>query len=187
MILPVKTETLMWFLPIVFMLHDFEEIVMFKPWMNANRAALEKRLPAWTARVLGRHGDMSTSAYALAVAEEFIVLSALTMFAVEFELYLFWTGMMLGFFIHLLIHVGQFIAYRKYVPVILTSLPCGLYCLIALHDLSLSHPLDWNLVALWTFVSLVLIGANLAVALKLAVKFDGWLGRNFPERNEPWT
>ena len=47
MILPVKIETLMWLLPIVFMLHDFEEIIMFKPWMNANCAALEKRLPTW--------------------------------------------------------------------------------------------------------------------------------------------
>ena len=126
---------------------------------------------------------MSTSAYALAVAEEFIVLSALTLLAVELELYPLWAGMMLGFFIHLLIHVGQFLVYRRYVPVILTSLPSGLYCLIALHDLNLYHPLDWKLVALWTFVSLIIIGINLALALKLAVKFDGWLGRNLPERN----
>lgn len=183
MILPIKTETLMWFLPIVFMLHDFEEIIMFKPWMNANRVTLEKRLPAWAARVLGRHGDMSTSAYALAVAEEFIVLALLTLLAVELSLYEFWAGMMLGFFIHLLIHVGQFISYRKYIPVILTSLPCGLYCLIALHDLNVRHPLDWGSVAIWTFIALLVIGINLVLALKLAAIFDGWLGKNFPERN----
>jgi hypothetical protein len=186
-ILHLKVETLMWLLPIVFMLHDFEEIIMFKPWMNANRTALEKRLPARTARIFANHADMSTSAYALAVAEEFIILSSLTLLAVELNLYEFWAGMMLGFFIHLLIHVGQFLAYRRYVPVILTSLPCGLYCLVALHDLNFSHPLSWNLVALWTFISLLIIGANLALALQLAVKFDGWLGSNLPERNEPWT
>jgi predicted permease len=90
---------------------------------------------------------------------------------------------MLGFFIHLLVHVGQFLAYRRYVPVILTSLPSGLYCLIALHDLNLYQSLDWKLVALWTFASLIIIGANLALALKMAIKFDGWLGRNLPERN----
>ena len=183
MILPVKTETLMWFLPIVFMLHDFEEIIMFKPWMNANRAALEKRLPAPAVNILASHGNISTSAYALAVAEEFIVLSALTLLAVEFELYVFWAGMMLGFFIHLLIHVGQFLVYRKYVPVILTSLPAGLYCLIALHDLNVRHPLDWGSVAIWTFIALLVIGTNLVLALKLAAIFDGWLGKNFPERN----
>ena len=125
---------------------------------------------------------MSTSAFALAVAEEFIILSALTLLAVELELYPFWAGMMLGFFIHLLVHVGQFAIYRGYVPVILTSLPSGLYCLIALHDLNVYQPLDWKLVAIWTLVSLVIIGANLALALNMAAKFETWLGKNFPER-----
>jgi hypothetical protein len=183
MILPIKIETLMWLLPIVFMFHDFEEIIMFKPWLNVNWPNLEKRFPKWVARALAEQSKMSTSAFALAVAEEFIVLSALTLLAVELELYPFWAGMLLGFFIHLLIHMGQFAAYRGYVPVILTSLPSGLYCLIALHDLNVYHPLDWGLVAVWTLVSLLIIGANLVLALKMAVKFEMWLGKNFPERN----
>lgn len=183
MILPVKIETLMWLLPVVFMFHDFEEIIMFKPWLTANLPKLEKRLPKWASRAVADQSKMSTSGFALAVAEEFIVLSALTLLAVELELYAFWAGMMLGFFIHLLVHVGQFAAYRGYVPVILTSLPSGLYCLIALHDLNFSHPLDWGLVAVWTLASLLIIGVNLALALRLAVKFDAWLGKNFPERS----
>ncbi|CAG1016636.1 hypothetical protein ANAEL_05732 [Anaerolineales bacterium] len=183
MILPVKIETLMWLLPIVFMFHDFEEIIMFKPWLTSNLPNLEKRFPKWVSRALADQSKMFTSAFALAVAEEFIVLSALTLLAVELELYSFWAGMMLGFFIHLLVHIGQFAAYRRYVPVILTSLLSGLYCLIALHDLNFHHPLDWRLVAIWALVSLLIIGANLALALRLAVKFDVWLGKNFPERN----
>jgi hypothetical protein len=183
MILPIKIETLMWLLPIVFMFHDFEEIIMFKPWLDANRASLENRLPKQMLRALAEQSRLSTSAFALAVAEEFIVLSALTLLTVELDLYPFWAGIMLGFFIHLIIHIGQFAAYRGYVPVILTSLPSGLYCLIALHDLNFYHPLDWGQVVMWTIISLVIIGANLALALKLASKFEAWLGRHFPERN----
>lgn len=183
MILPVKIETLMWLLPIFFMFHDFEEIIMFKPWLNTNWSNLKKRFPNPVVRVLAEQSKISTSAFALAVAEEFIVLSALTLLAVELELYPFWAGILLGFFIHLLVHMGQFVIYRGYVPVILTSLPSGLYCLVALHDLNVYHPLDWGLVAMWTFVSLIIIGANLALALKMAVKFEMWLGKNFPERN----
>ena len=182
MILPVKIETLMWLLPIVFMFHDFEEIIMFKPWISANGAALEKRFPRWAPRVLAVHNKISASAFALVVAEQFVILSTLTLLAVELELYPFWTGMMLGFFIHLLIHIGQFIVYRRYVPVILTSLPGGLYCLLALHDLNIQHPLDWGLVAIWALVSLIIISANLALAFKLAMKFEGWLEKNFPKR-----
>jgi hypothetical protein len=182
MILPIKIETLMWLLPIVFMFHDFEEIIMFKPWLNANGTALEKRLPQWASRALAGHNKMSTSAFALAAAEEFIILSALTLLAVELELYPFWAGMMLGFFIHLLVHMGQFAIYRGYVPVILTSLPSGLYCMIALHDLNAYQPLDWKLVAIWTLASLAILSANLALALKMSVRFETWLGKNFPER-----
>ena len=172
MILPVKIETLMWLLPIVFMFHDFEEIIMFKPWLAANLPNFEKRLPKWAARIMSRHDKLSTSAFALAVAEEFIILSALTLLAVELRLYPFWAGMLLGFFIHLLVHIGQFAIYRGYVPIILTSLPSGLYCLVALHDLDFYHPLDWGLVAVWTLASLLIIGVNLALALKLAIKFE---------------
>jgi hypothetical protein len=182
MILPIKIETLMWLLPIVFMFHDFEEIIMFKPWLGANGAALAKRFPSWASRALAGRSKISTSAFALAVAEEFLVLSALTLLAVELELYSFWAGMLLGFFIHLLVHAGQFAIYRGYVPVILTSLPSGIYCLIALHDLNVYQPLDWKLVAIWTLASLIIIGANLALALNLSVKFETWLGKNFPER-----
>lgn len=180
MILPVKIETLMWLLPIVFMIHDFEEIIMFKPWLGANRAILEKRFPKWAARILSGHDKISTSSFAFAVAEEFFILSALTLIAVEFELYPFWAGMMLGFFVHLLAHVGQFAIYRGYIPVILTSLPSGIYCLIALHDLNIHQPLDWNQVTLWTLVFVVIIGANLALALGMAVKFEIWLDKKFP-------
>ncbi len=182
MILPLKIETLMWLLPIVFMFHDFEEIIMFKPWLDANGAALEKRLPHWSRRALAGHKTMSTPAFAFAVFEEFLLLSALTLLAVELELYSFWAGMTIGFFIHLLIHVGQFAVYRRYVPVILTSLPAGLYCLAALHDLNRYHPFDWRLVAAWTFAALAIIGVNLALALGLARKFQTWQEKTFYER-----
>lgn len=182
MILPLKIETLMWLLPIIFMFHDFEEIIMFKPWLNANSAVLEKRFPQWASRALTSHNKISTSAFALAVAEEFIILSTLTLIAVELGLYPFWAGMMLGFFIHLLVHMGQFVIYRRYVPVILTSIPSGLYCMIALHDLNAYQPLDWKLVAIWTLTSLVTLSVNLALALKMSARFETWLGKNFPER-----
>jgi hypothetical protein len=182
-ILPLKAGTLMWLLPIAFMFHDFEEIIMFKPWLDANRTNLERRFPKWAAQALTSHSKLSASAFALAVAEEFIILSMLTLLAVELELYPFWAGMLPGFFIHLLVHIGQFAAYGRYVPVILTSLPSGIYCVIALHDLNIMRPLEWQLVVIWTVISFVIIGLNLVLALKLAVKFENWLKKNFPERS----
>jgi hypothetical protein len=53
MIPSVKIETLMWSLPIVFMFHDFEKIIMFKPWINENRVSLTKHFPKLGARLGG--------------------------------------------------------------------------------------------------------------------------------------
>lgn len=182
MILPLKIETLMWLLPIVFMIHDFEEIIMFKPWMRKNRISLQTRFPRWAARFLPRYDKLSTSSFALAVAEEFVILAVLTAFAVEFQLYAFWAGILLGFFVHLLIHLLQFAIYRAYVPVIITSVLSSLYCLIALHDLNAYQALVWYQVIGWTLIAVVIIGANIMLALSMAARFEAWLDTTFSER-----
>jgi hypothetical protein len=179
MILPFNTETLMWLLPIVFMLHDFEEIIMMKPWLNANWSELEKRFPTRIIQAMAKQKALSSQAFVVAVAEEFIVLAVFTLISVELGMVEFWAGLLLGFFIHLLIHIGQFIVFRSYVPVILTSVPAAIYSLVALHDLNFAHPLSWDLVALWTVFFLSFIVVNMIVALRLARKFDGWLRKNY--------
>jgi uncharacterized membrane protein YjjB (DUF3815 family) len=181
MILPIKTETLIWLLPVVFMIHDFEEIIMMRPWLIKNWANLEKRFPAKAIRAMARQKDISVSAYALAVSEELVVLTVFTFLGAECEMYNFWAGFLIGFFIHLLVHIGQFITFSGYVPVIITSIPAAAYCMIALHDLNLSYPLDWKMVTVWAVVSLVIIVVNLLIALKIAQKFDVWLKKYYPE------
>ena len=132
----MKTDTILWLLPIIFMLHDFEEIIMTKPWLTRNAGRLRQKYPRIAARLLPHFSGLSTSAFALAVAEEFVLLSVLTLFAAEYKLYALWAGVTIGFFLHLLAHAVQFLALRCYVPVILTSLPAGMYSLAALFTLN---------------------------------------------------
>ncbi|MBI2332821.1 MAG: HXXEE domain-containing protein [Chloroflexi bacterium] len=70
-------DTLLWLLPAVFMFHDFEEIIMVRPWLQKNTPLLRERFPKLAERVLPQLESLSTSAFALAVAEEFILLTAL--------------------------------------------------------------------------------------------------------------
>lgn len=141
-----------------------------------------KTTPVKAIRAMANQKDMSVSAYTLAVAEEFVVLSAHTLVVIEMNLYDFWTRFLIGFFIHLLIHIGQFVVFRGYVQVIITSTPADAYNLIALHNLNMAHPFVWNTIALWTIASLFLIVANLIFALKMTRIFDVWPSRNFPEK-----
>lgn len=175
----MKIETAMWLLPVVFMIHDFEEIIMIKPWAAKNSAEIQRRFPALASRMLPHLERLSTSSLALAVAEEFVLLSAVTYFAVEYELYSVWAGVLLAFFIHLLIHIVQFVIYGKYVPVIVTSLITSVYCVFALYFLHLYNYLVWPDIAKWTMISVVVLIVNLVFVHLMAARFEKWLNEGF--------
>lgn len=40
-----KLETIVLLLPIVFMIHEYEEIIMFQNWLGNNRNELKRRFP----------------------------------------------------------------------------------------------------------------------------------------------
>lgn len=170
----MKIETLLWLLPIVFMFHDFEEIIMMKAWLDKNADKVASRFP-FISKLLFKHKNLSTAAFALEVAEEFIIISTITFLAVEWESYTLWAGLLLVFFIHLLMHVGQFVAYRKYVPVLVTSILSIPYCIFAI--ISISGYVNWTTVL---FLSPILL-----VAVILNLRFCFWLGEKYQKILEP--
>lgn len=172
---PVKTETLMWLFPVVFMLHDFEEIIMMRAWVEHNAQQLQTRFPSLASRMLPYFEKLSTPAFALMVAEEFALLSAITYETVEWELYSVWAGILVAFLAHLIMHIAQFAAYRRYTPAIITSSLASVYCIGALYSLNAHGRLVWPTVSLWALVALLVLVANLAFMHILAVRFDRYL------------
>lgn len=162
-------------LPVVFMLHDFEEIIMFRPWLRRNRHELKARFPRFEA-FLTRRGlfDYSTSAFAVAVCHEFLLLSVVSYGALLTESYGWWFAAFMAFFLHLFVHVGQWIVYRKYVPVIVTSvlsLPYGFYTFglfIEAAWLSVPEMIGWSV------VGLVAMALSFPAAFFWASKFDAF-------------
>ena len=59
-----------WLFPLLFIFHDLEEIIGFMPWIERNEKLLAKK----AAFILNTHKDLSTEGFALAVAEEFVVV-----------------------------------------------------------------------------------------------------------------
>ena len=57
-----KYGLIVWGLLIVFMIHDFEEIIFFKSWINRNKEYLTEKFPKISKRFLLRMGSLSTSA-----------------------------------------------------------------------------------------------------------------------------
>ena len=168
----IDFKTIVWLLPIVFMFHDFEEIVFFKNWITKNKSELKERFPKLSKRIFARFDNISTQAFTLAVAEEFVLLSIITIMSILFENYLLWLGVFMGFFIHLLIHFVQWIVFRKYIPAIYTSVISLIYCAFVLIFIFNNHIFELKDIIIWTFIGFGIVIANLLIAHKLAELFD---------------
>jgi len=167
-----RYNIIVWLLPIVFMIHDFEEIIFFKSWISKNRDYLAKKFPKLSKRFLFRLENLSTPAFAIAMAEEFILLCMITLGSVLFDNYLLWLAAFMGFFVHLLIHLVQWIVVKRYIPAIYTTFLSLGYCSYSLYVIvsnNIFQPLE---IVLWTVIGVVLVGVNLTFAHKLAEIFD---------------
>ena len=173
----LRIESLMWLLPVVFMLHDFEEIIMIRPWVERNAGFLRERFPRLSDRMLGHFEKLSTSSFALAAAEEFIILAAVTFLAVERGWYAAWGGLLLGFFAHIIFHLVQFLAVRRYAPMIITSIPAAIYCIYALSHLLTAGYATWPVLWPWTLFLIALVAVNMLLVHRLAARFERWLKR----------
>jgi hypothetical protein len=165
-------STIVWLLPIVFMLHDFEEILFFKSWISKNKDFLTEKFPKIAKRFLTRMGNVSTSAFALAVAEEFLLLTLITIGSVLFDNYFLWLAAFMGFFVHLLIHLLQWIILKRYIPAIWTTFLALIYCVLALYEIISNNVFQIPEIVLWTIIGFGLVGVNLLFAHKLAEMYD---------------
>lgn len=174
-----KLQLLMVVLPVIFMLHDFEEIIMLRSWLDRNRHELHRRFPRFEAFLSKRgHFEYSTSAFAIGVAHEFILLSAVSLCSIYHEAYEWWFGVFMAYFIHLFVHIAQWIIYRKYVPVIITSLLTLPYCFYTFILFVKSSVLSFSQTLLWMLIGIVFIIFSLPSAFFFMSKFNKWEKRH---------
>ena len=163
---------IVWLLPIVFMIHDFEEIVFFKVWIDKNKGYLEERFPRLSKLFIRRVGSLSTPAFTVAVAEEFVLLSAITLASALWGCYALWLAAFMGFFVHLLMHLGQWVILRRYIPALFTTLLVLPYCIYTLYIIRMNGIFSLSEIALWTIIGFGLLAVNLIFAHKLAELFN---------------
>ncbi|MBO6208600.1 MAG: HXXEE domain-containing protein [Lachnospiraceae bacterium] len=109
-------------LPILFIFHDMEEIIGFG-WFFRNNPEIFKRFPIITKA----YKDYTTAGMALAVYEEFIPFFGVSLMAYYFEndvLNTIWLGLLISLTAHFIVHIGQSIYIRKYIPSLITSVVC---------------------------------------------------------------
>lgn len=152
-------------LPIIFIFHDMEEVVGFGYFFKKN-PDLYDRFP----RVMKAYRNFKTEGFAAAVYEEFIPFFGVSLLAYYFPnkvLISTWYGLFLALAGHFIIHIGQTIYLRKYIPSFVTSLICLPVSVNIL--LRCTRVMDFDLVTILTIaLSILLMMLNLKLAHKLA-------------------
>lgn len=167
----IEFISVIWLFPIVFMLHDFEEIIFMKWWMQRNRLVLLKKY----SRISNVYNELSTEAFALAVSEEFIILILITLGSIIFNWYYLWFGALIGFFVHLVAHIIQWIIFKKYIPAIVTTVPAMIYSIYAISLIYNNGDMEILSLIMWSIFGIILVFINLIFAHKLAGKFNNFL------------
>ncbi len=175
----MKTESILWLLPVIFMLHDFEEIIFLKMWLRKNRDAFQARYPRIARPVIAQLDALSTLSFTLIVAEEFLLLSLVTLLAVEQNLYNIFAGFVGAYLLHLIVHWAQAFIWKGYIPGVVTAAITALYCLFALYTLGTRGLIDLSSVVFWTAWASIAALGNLLIGHISARKFERWLRKVF--------
>ena len=109
-------------LPLIFIFHDMEEVVGFC-WFFRKNPWLYDRFP----KVMNAYRGITNEGMAAGVYEEFIPFFGVSLLAYYFPckvLYALWFGIFLSLAAHFIVHIGQTIYLRKYIPSFITSVIC---------------------------------------------------------------
>lgn len=152
---------------IFFLIHEFEELIMIERWLVKHRSDLQRRFPLIFQRV-NKMTEIDTRKFSVIVAEEFLIVSILTILSIWTDNVIYWYCGFSAFGIHLIIHLFQFIAWRGYIPAIITTALCMPYFIYAFDKVSSILSLEELLI--FAAIGFIFGSINLLCMHKLVVK-----------------
>ena len=158
-------------LPTIFMFHEFEEILFLKIWLHKDKESLCNKFPKAGSKIYSRYSGFTTSGFAFAIAEEFLLINILTYAAIIFQKEYMWFAVFMGFSIHLVIHIFQWVIYKKYLPVIVSSILVLPYCIYGFIFFINNNVIN----IFWIIISSII---GIAAAM-LNLKFIHYIGYKF--------
>lgn len=168
-------QAIIWLFPIIFIFHDFEEIIFMQSWIRKNRNYICERFPNLSEKFLPHFDNITTSSFAFGVAEEFILISIITIMSYMMNSHRLWLGLFIAFTIHLLMHCLQTLIFRKYVPAIATSIICLPICIYIIKYTVQLFTL--RTVAVYSILGFIIMVVNLVMVHKFMDIFKKWLNQ----------
>ena len=139
--------------PSIFMLHEFEEILLFPKFMRRNPKLQQQFLGA----------AFTPFRFNAIVCQEFILLLNILGLSIYFESFDFYLTIIIAYIYHVIGHVFQSIILRQYIPGVLSGIITAGYCTYQIYD---AVSANYMLLA-YSFVTLLIIFVNIAVSFKM--------------------
>ena len=154
-----------WMLPILFILHDFEEIIFMPLWKTRYHQKLETfKKPFFGSVTQG-------SAFAVGVFEEFIILVFISGFCQITHNSLLYLSFVIAYTAHFIIHYIMCLQFRGYVPGVVTvTLELPIVLMVIFHY----WPSEVSLLSViaYLFVAMALAYTNLKVMHQIMPKIQ---------------
>jgi len=172
---------LVWMLPVIFMLHDFEEIFMVEVWDKRFHDRIMAVFPKRRPFGLGITYMWQTPTLSIAVAIEFVLFSLISYLSVAYQNYFLWFSVYLGLLLHMvIIHILASVWFKGYVPGLVTSAILLVPGLVYLLKAQAILKFDTLTLLLAGGTGLVLLAIILPMLHKFMIVTDRWLGRYLP-------
>lgn len=113
---------LLWMLPILFMIHEFEEIIMIEVWHDRYKEKINRLWPKRKPFGLDHVAPYLTPTINIGILIQFIPLLLICFLCAIIDNYYLWYGYIIGFLIMgTFLHVRDFIFFKGYTPGIITT------------------------------------------------------------------
>lgn len=160
-----------WLFPVLFIFHDMEEVIGLKKWLRNNKEIFNNKLHAMSEMC----NNFTTEGMAAAVFEELILSMIVCIISIEAKWYGLWLGTFIAYTIHLVIHMGQAIIIRKYIPALVTSIICiGPSIYIIKESIGILG-YGFSYILLFGIIGIFIVAVNLKFAHVLMNKFNKWI------------
>ena len=159
---------------VVFMIHEFEEIIVLKFWLIKEKDYLQKNFPKIGTKIYSQYSTFSTAGLALAIAEEFILISLLIYLAILIPNMYIWFAVLMGLLIHFFVHIISWIIYKKFVPAAITSVLAIPYCIYGLIVYFNNETYKIEMLIIYTIIVIIFFLINLRFMHYLGKRFSVW-------------
>lgn len=165
------TSWILMVFPLVFIIHSMIELFLLKPWLTKNKFLGSVNNSDFTKGTLSIFNKLSGKCLTVIAFEELLIISLATAYALVNNNYYPWIALLCGFFLHLTIHLANWMAYMRYYLSVITTFIAASFCIYALNYIVLEIDIPVIEVIICAFLGSAFSSLNLFLMVRMSLYF----------------